>query len=575
LIYASLDCEGTTTIGEQSFRWFEFEHKRAELKKRAEAMGAQASQRRKHCSKKDVSEFKAFLKRRFGTFLRAWRCCLTQTDSMLIYKREFIKACTKLGWEQNDPEQLWNAVDVDCSGFATLDELDFASARSLALFKQWIDECFGSAASAFTMMAGDTGFIRAEGFGRQMGTLGYRVSTAEYTELFHGLDKAGRQALIPEDMAFLDRWKPLPYLVVEPNQKAADEVLTLLMDKYTYLLRAWRLLLDRSSLNRCTWFDFCASLDSLGYKGDAAGAWRALDKEHNNYLSLSNFDADAAEILAAFRSWADEEFGGTRPAFAIFDVDGSNDISRLEFRQACKIFGFRLDPGPLFSALDITSAGSLTMDQISFLDKWQRDEEDDIVQPVPKELQERGEAGKSGPRRNGAHLAQKKRATVQAVPGTNEVSAAKAYEAATAAARIHYLQDSLRPRGTAAIRAMQKERDRSHLAALPPAARPGHKAWHNPPNHWRRRQFGVPPDPAIVAEDLVHGRPPPEVSPPRRRLISISHKPLPKVVSEALRFSCRSRWEPPPDLPTQVCHRAASSSTTATSSGPRPNTVPA
>lgn len=78
------------------------------------------------------------------------------------------------------------------------------------------------------------------------------------------------------------------------------------------------------------------------------------------------------------KKWADDQFGGVRSAFSVFDDDGSNEVTYKEFRQACKIYGFYGDVLLLFRALDAESNGSLSMSEVAFLDDWEMPDEESL-----------------------------------------------------------------------------------------------------------------------------------------------------------------------------------------------------
>lgn len=56
-----------------------------------------------------------------GNLVRAWRVALS--DSMILPKTRFLKACVRMGYAKKAKE-IWKILDKDESGFATIDELD-------------------------------------------------------------------------------------------------------------------------------------------------------------------------------------------------------------------------------------------------------------------------------------------------------------------------------------------------------------------------------------------------------------------------------------------------------------------
>lgn len=75
--------------------------------------------------------------------------------------------------------------------------------------------------------------------------------------------------------------------------------------------------------------------------------------------------------LSAFKSWADAEFGGVRAAFTVLDEDNSHDFNVREFIKMLRFYGFQGDCRALFSTLDCDGHGTLSLNEISFLDLWE------------------------------------------------------------------------------------------------------------------------------------------------------------------------------------------------------------
>ncbi|OLP74525.1 hypothetical protein AK812_SmicGene45902, partial [Symbiodinium microadriaticum] len=113
----------------------------------------------------------------------------------------------------------------------------------------------------------------------------------------------------------------------------------------------------------------------IGFRGNMGGAWRAFDEDLSGYITLKELDEQASAVLLGFRRWAIQEFGSVRQLFQIFDKDGSNSLSFLEWRGALRVYGY---DGPsragdsmltallpthreLFQALDVDQEGTLSM----------------------------------------------------------------------------------------------------------------------------------------------------------------------------------------------------------------------
>ncbi|CAK9060622.1 Probable formate transporter [Durusdinium trenchii] len=123
----------------ENLRWMGIELARKQKKQEAKARSKkwQALKRSQGISPqvkhRHFATFKAFLRKKFGNLIRAWRQALSQTDSMVLSKLHFLKAASRLGFAKESKE-LWKALDKDDSS-ASIDELDPKNAELLAHFK--------------------------------------------------------------------------------------------------------------------------------------------------------------------------------------------------------------------------------------------------------------------------------------------------------------------------------------------------------------------------------------------------------------------------------------------------------
>jgi len=312
-------------------------------------------------------DFKVFLKKKFGTLLRAWRT-LDADGSMFIQKTELFKAVKDLCW-QGDARMLWQGLDKDGSGITSLEELDMRSAEQLANFKHQVTEKFGTAENFFQAL--DTqkmGKVREKDFIQRCERLG--ISRAD-RRLFNGFDAEGKKHITAKDVLFVDQWKCPQYLTCSPNSQAARDFKNALLQIYPTILKAWRLLLDRDGSNVVGWEEFAAAAKRLNFHGDLPGAWRFFDQDISGSISFGELDATSFAELSAFKSWADAEFGGVRAAFTVLDEDNSHDFNVREFIKMLRFYGFQGDCRALFSTLDCDGHGTLSLNEISFLDLWE------------------------------------------------------------------------------------------------------------------------------------------------------------------------------------------------------------
>jgi len=395
ILYHALDVDGTNELTCVHLRWLELYQRRMKRKEDAKKIALRSKALKKD-SEKDrkaidaaFNEFKIFLKRKFGHYVRAWRRDISPDGLLTIHKRDLFKACSAIGWN-GDVRHLWAAFDKDGSGDVSIEELDPKGAELLAHFRKFVVERFGNTPATFRAL--DKFNIkklkRAEFLAGLKG-FGFEFSAKS---LFCGLDLDCKKFLVEENLCFLDRWKPPAFLTAVPSRQAADEFKACLLKAYKnrYLV-AWRRM-DVDGSNSCSWNEFTACCKKLGFNGDVAGAWRALDEDMSGYITLAEIDRAASDTLGNFKKWADEEFGGVRSAFTVFDCDESKNVTYREFRRTCRAYGYELeDPKVIFKALDTENNGTLGLDEVVFLDDWHfqdrthEDLDEEVAQTAPKD----------------------------------------------------------------------------------------------------------------------------------------------------------------------------------------------
>lgn len=372
LLFQALDLNDAGRFSAASLTWLEVAKVRQRRKEHARRMSMKNSKHSKALERRAgqtiLEEFRYFLKRKHGHLVRAWRLALTSDDSMVLQKAEVLRAVAALGF-QGDVRLLWRAFDKDDSGTVSVEELDPKGAQLLAHFRRFIMDNFGSASAAFRALDRfNTKQLREPEFIEALRSFGFHLPARQ---LFQNLDLERSRTLLEQDLLFLDRWRPPAFLIAAPNPGAAEEVKALLLKSHKNYLRAWRHCLDRDSSNRCNWQEFEMACKQVGFQGDVPGAWRALDNDLSGFITLAEIDANSCETLYAFKRWADEEFGGVRAAFSIFDSDGSNAVSWREFRRVCRAYGLDRDVHQLFHALDVERSGVLSLGEVIFLDDWE------------------------------------------------------------------------------------------------------------------------------------------------------------------------------------------------------------
>eukprot|EP00397_Hematodinium_sp_SG-2012_P007485 GEMP01007531.1.p1 GENE.GEMP01007531.1~~GEMP01007531.1.p1 ORF type:complete len:686 (+),score=116.01 GEMP01007531.1:51-2108(+) len=82
-----------------------------------------------------VAEFRAFLKRRFGTVLAAWLLCLDRDRNGTLSQMEFCRGMREMGYIGN-ARDIFKRLDSDGSGIVSLAEMDPEIGRALTVFRQ-------------------------------------------------------------------------------------------------------------------------------------------------------------------------------------------------------------------------------------------------------------------------------------------------------------------------------------------------------------------------------------------------------------------------------------------------------
>lgn len=369
-LFDSMDVENLGFIGLNQLKWFDNDKRKQVRKEKAKAKALKENNKKAKERLQSfliLQNFKEFLKQKFSSYLRAWRLVLDLDGSMSVQKHELFKAVSELGW-QGDVRQLWRALDKDDSGVTTLEEFDLATATQLAVLKDWIETKFGNASNAFKVFdrfntkklkfPEFVGYCRGHGF--------KKLSKS----LLQGIDFETKKYISEMDMIFMDQWRAPLYLIRDPNAEAAAAFKNTMLDEYENFLKAWRFGLDTDNSNRVNWREFEAAAKKLKFSGDVAGAWKCLDDDMSGYITLAEIDRECNAVLVSFKRWCDDEFGGVRSAFSIFDADGSNEINFREFRQVCKEYGYQGDCKDLFDSLDTDHQKLLSLNEVVFLDDW-------------------------------------------------------------------------------------------------------------------------------------------------------------------------------------------------------------
>ena len=158
-------------------------------------------------------------------------------------------------------------------------------------------------------------------------------------------------------------WTPRPLPSPEPNRKRDGRSPENGWDDLTttwWLDDSTREMAFNSEIDEELWHDMMSLVNSL---------WSPCELWVLTILTILTILTDLR--LSAFKSWADAEFGGVRAAFTVLDEDNSHDFNVREFIKMLRFYGFQGDCRALFSTLDCDGHGTLSLNEISFLDLWE------------------------------------------------------------------------------------------------------------------------------------------------------------------------------------------------------------
>lgn len=375
LLFSGLDIDRERMVSAKGLAWLPQEvqayREKEAVKSRTLKMTCLKYQRRLD-AKEVVRDFKAFLIKSFGHLFRAWRTALDLNGSMNVHRNELVQACRNLQWK-GDVRVLWDGLDHDRSGTATLEELDPKCARALAYFQKWARKEFGECPLEPFLRAirsRQDRKVTYEAFAEKVQRYGFNENA---WVLAKWLDWEGRKHLVAKDFNFLDIWKPVSWLISDPCTESVEMIRRYLVSVYGSLLHGWRNVFDRDSTNCVIWHEFQSACKAIHGDIDVAGAWLALDPELRGCITFREIDDHVADALIEFRMWAHDEFGSVKAAFPILDKNNSDDLTFWEFRHACRNLGFTGQAQVVFDTLDVGKKKRLKLKHIAFLDDWQSD----------------------------------------------------------------------------------------------------------------------------------------------------------------------------------------------------------
>jgi len=320
-----------------------------------------------------------FAHHRFGNTMRFW-FQLDREEHMKLGQKLFLRRCDELGW-RGSGYALWRYLYGDANGSLTFQELDPGAAQMLASFQAFTRDIFGGANKSFCQLdTNRSGRIVKEEFIERLKSLG---CTGSLSRLFDLLDRNGFGFLVDGDLNFLEIWKPHAYFMTPPDFEGLECLKSALVQHCgAPPFRAWRRMLDRHCKMRISWAHFrnaCEKIQRhcrlpsgfLTTPERIASIWRALDEDCTGWASFRAFDPVGFEALVAFKGWMERCFGGSSAAFRKMDADDSGKLKLWEMRKFLEgPVSFNGDIDLVFESLDMNSSGSLSENEVTWLDSW-------------------------------------------------------------------------------------------------------------------------------------------------------------------------------------------------------------
>lgn len=393
VLFGALDSKNVCSIQAHDVPWFDAErakqHRRAAQRGPLECGGtlSQLQTRNKANAIRALLSFSALLRSKYGSLFGAWRKILDRDGSMQVQRKELFKACQDVGW-YGDTVALWHAIDQDESGQTTLDEFSPSEARQLAVFKRWAEQRCGGMKGVLrsvSLASHNKAKVALDEDAWVVGCQKLGVP-GNAKQLFNLLDWEGQDKITYKELKCLDKWMPCEWLTADPSEEAAQTFVNSMLFKYGHALKAWRIGIDRDSSGKANWKEFKLACDRIGFKGNVAGAWLVLDGNQTGYITIHDIDKAAAESLADFRRWAQNEFGGVMLAFKALDTDESGSLTFKEFKKSVKNYGFRGDVNVLFNSFNMDRDEVIGRNEVAFLDEWEMEVAGREIPPAYLEL---------------------------------------------------------------------------------------------------------------------------------------------------------------------------------------------
>lgn len=318
--------------------------------------------------------------------LRAWLKIFDPEYRFHITSDQFCMGMERAGYA-GDVYLLFQRLDTDNSGKLTLDEIDEDAAKLCLTFKQWCVASFESPLDMVYRLSRGKDYLSEEDFKLRCRLFDWKDGQEEW--LWKGVALHNEEYVRPEMLKWMalgkeehrekEELKKLAMKVHAVKIRERQMLAQALPQFKPYLKRkcggsllaAWRRHLDRHASMSVHKYEMAKAVKALCWPGEFRILWKALDKDKSGLVSYQELDMQGAEVLAEFKSFITAEFGTAEDAFHAMDKAKNNSgrLSERDFIEECQRHGFTASRA-LFRGLDFHATGSITRDEILFLDHW-------------------------------------------------------------------------------------------------------------------------------------------------------------------------------------------------------------
>lgn len=137
--------------------------------------------------------------------------------------------------------------------------------------------------------------------------------------------------------------------------------------KYTTLVRCWRMLLDPACSGRVSFVPFCSAARSMGFS-HISTLWKQLDFEHSGFITLENWDPSCYHTIMKFRGACLNRYSSLPEAFQCgMDKVGCGMCPKKDFKKYLEEIDFHGHKSALWAALDVKQDGYITVAELDIL----------------------------------------------------------------------------------------------------------------------------------------------------------------------------------------------------------------